>query len=191
MNVNDLLKNRRTIYRLKKEMPVSEAEVIKLVTEATALVPDSFDMKSQRVVIVSGEKQNVLWDTIYDVFGGKVSREKIDCFKAAHGTVLYFYDADVVKTMQKNVPSYAANFPVWAQQANGMLQISVWTGLRTLGVGANLQHYNPVIDAAVQKLFALPDNYVLVAQMPFGGIVEEPEPKAKEDITKRVKVIQD
>lgn len=101
MNVNDLLKKRRTIYRLKKEMPVSEAEVIKLVTEATALVPDSFDMKSQRVVIVSGEKQNVLWDTIYDVFGGKVSREKIDCFKAAHGTVLYFYDADVVKTMQK------------------------------------------------------------------------------------------
>lgn len=93
MNVNDLLKKRRTIYRLKKEMPVSEAEVIKLVTEATALVPDSFAMKSQRVVIVSGEKQNVLWDTIYDVFGGKVSREKIDCFKAAHGTVLYFYDA--------------------------------------------------------------------------------------------------
>ena len=46
MNVNDLLKKRRTIYRLKKEMPVSKAEVIKLVTEATALVPDSFDMKS-------------------------------------------------------------------------------------------------------------------------------------------------
>lgn len=168
-------------------MPVSEAEV----TEATALVPDAFDMKSQRVVIVSGEKQNLLWDTIYDVFEGKVPREKMDQFKAAHGTVLYFYDADVIKTMQKNVPAYAANFPIWAQQANGMLQISVWTGLRTLGVGANLQHYNPVIDAAVRKLFALPDNYILVAQMPFGGIVAEPEPKAKEDITQRVKVIRD
>lgn len=191
MNMNDLLKNRRTIYRLKKEMPVSEEEVIDLVTEATALVPDAFDMKSQRVVIVSGEKQNLLWDTIYDVFEGKVPREKMDQFKAAHGTVLYFYDADVIKTMQKNVPAYAANFPIWAQQANGMLQISVWTGLRTLGVGANLQHYNPVIDAAVRKLFALPDNYILVAQMPFGGIVAEPEPKAKEDITQRVKVIRD
>lgn len=90
MNVNDLLKKRRTIYRLKKEMPVSEAEVIKLVTEATALVPDSFDMKSQRVVIVSGEKQNVLWDTIYDVFGGKVSREKSIALRLLMGLCFIF-----------------------------------------------------------------------------------------------------
>ncbi|MDD6462012.1 MAG: hypothetical protein PUF51_06110 [Bifidobacteriaceae bacterium] len=29
-------------------------------------------------------------------FGGKVAREKIDGFKAAHGTVLYFYDNAVI-----------------------------------------------------------------------------------------------
>ena len=191
MNINDLLKQRRTVYGLKKEMPVSEEEVVRLVTEATALVPDAYDMKSQRVVIALGEKQDELWDTIYDVFGGKVPRAKIDGFKAAHGTILYFYDADAVKAMQKKYPSYAANFPVFAQQANGMLQISVWTGLRALGVGANLQHYNPVIDAAVRKLFALPENYVPVAQMPFGGIVAEPGPKAEEDISKRVKVMRE
>ena len=62
------------------------------------------------------------------------------------------------------------------------------SGLRELGVGANIQHYNPVIDEAVRTLFGLPENYVLVAQMPFGGIVTPPAPKADEDISLRVRV---
>lgn len=190
MNVNDLLKDRRSVYQINKTLPVSEEEVIKLVTDATELVPDAFNMKSQRVVLALGEKQDALWDAIYDAFGGKVAREKIDGFKAGAGTVLYFYDESVVKGMQEQFAAYAANFPIWAQQANGMLQISIWTGLRALGIGANIQHYNPVIDDAVRKLFDLPDNYILVAQMPFGGIVAEPAPKEKEVIAKRVTVIK-
>lgn len=55
-------------------------------------------------------------------------------------------------------------------------------------IAGNLQHYNPVIDEAVRELFDLPESYVLVAQMPFGGIVAEPEAKEKEDISKRVKI---
>ena len=43
-------------------------------------------------------------------------------------------------------------------QANGMLQISVWSMLRELNVGASLQHYNPVIDAQVKEIFAIPEN---------------------------------
>ena len=102
--------------------------------------------------------------------------------------MLYFIDTDVVKSLQDKFPLYAANFPIWAQQSNGMLQISIWAGLRELGVGANIQHYNPVIDDAVKKLFALPESYQLIAQMPFGGIAKEPESKEKEDITKRVRI---
>lgn len=48
----------------------------KLVTETTELVPDAFNMHSQRVVLVLGEQQDKLWDKIYDVFEGKVPREK-------------------------------------------------------------------------------------------------------------------
>lgn len=121
MSINDSLKARRSIYQLEKSIPVSDDEIIKLVTDATELVPDAFNMKSQRVVLVLGDKQDALWDTIYDAFGGKVAREKIDGFKAAHGTVLYFYDNSVVKGMQEQFATYAANFPIWAQQANGML----------------------------------------------------------------------
>ena len=186
MSIRESLKERRTVYTLKKELPVSADEIKKLVTETTELVPDAFNMHSQRVVLALGEKQDELWDKIYDVFGGKVPREKIDGFRAAAGTVLYFYDEAVVKGLQEQFPLYAANFPVWANQSNGMLQLAVWTGLRELGVGANLQHYNPVIDDAVREMFRLPDSYKLVAQMPFGGIVELPGAKDAEDISKRV-----
>ena len=44
------------------------------------------------------------------------------------------------------------------------------------GVGANIQHYNPVIDERVAKEWNIPTNLVLRAQMPFGEIVGEPTP---------------
>ena len=188
MSIRESLQQRRSIYGLKKVLPVSIEEIKRLVTETTELVPDAFNMRSQSVVLALGAKQDALWDAIYDAFGGKVAREKIDGFKAGAGTVLYFIDTDVVKGLQDKFPLYATNFPIWAQQANGMLQISIWAGLRELGVGANIQHYNPVIDDAVKKLFALPESYQLIAQMPFGGIAREPEPKEKEDISKRVRI---
>ena len=117
-------------------------------------------------------------------------RDKIDGFKAAAGTVLYFYDEAVVENMQGKFPLYAENFPTWANHANGMLQISVWSALRKLGIGANLQHYNPVIDKLVCEMFGVPESWKLVAEMPFGGIVAEPDPKEKEDISKRVKFFE-
>ena len=190
MSIRESLQQRRSVYGLKKELPVSVEEIKRLVTETTELVPDAFNMRSQRVVLALGAKQDALWDAVYDAFGGKVAREKIDGFKAGAGTVLYFIDTDVVKGLQETFPLYAANFPIWAQQANGMLQISIWAGLRELGVGANIQHYNPVIDDAVKKLFGLPERYQLIAQMPFGGIATEPDAKEKEDITQRVMIAE-
>ena len=112
-------------------------------------------MKSSRVIVALGEKQDMLWNTVYDAFGGKVAREKIDSFRAGAGTVLYFYDEAVVQALQAQFPLYAANFPGWALQSSGMLQLSVWSGLRELGVGASLQHYNPIIDKDVRALFGL------------------------------------
>ena len=188
MSIVDAVKKRRSVYDLNKKLPVPEDQVVKLICDLTELVPDAFNMKSQQVIVALGDKQDALWDTIDDAFGGKVAREKIDGFKAAAGTVLYFYDEAVVKKYQEDFPLYAANFPIWAQQSNGMLQFSIWAGLRELGIGANVQHYNPVIDNAVKKLFNVPENFVLVAQMPFGGIGSETAPKEKEDIGKRVKL---
>ena len=186
MKLIDNLKQRRTYYNLNKNLPVSKSEVKKVIEEITELIPDAFNMKSARVLVVMDKKQDELWDRIFDTFEGKVPREKIDGFKAAAGTILYFYDEEVVGALQEKFPTYADNFPVWANQANGMLQINIWTGLIELGIGANLQHYNPVIDSLVQEMFETPKSWKLIAQMPFGGIVTEPDPKEKENIADRV-----
>lgn len=186
MSIIDSLKKRRTHYDIKKELPISQDQLIQLVQEVTELVPDSLNMKSARVVIALNDKQDELWDTIYDAFGGKVEREKIDSFKAGHGTILFFYDKDVVENMSDTYPFAKDKFPTWSMQANAMLQLAIWSALKEKNIGASLQHYNPVIDEPVRALFDLPQNWVLNAQMPFGAIGSEPEAKEKEDISQRV-----
>ena len=190
MSTIESLKNRRSYYAINKELPVSAEVVKETIRETVRLVPDAFNMKSARVIVALGTKQDELWDKIYDAFGGKVAREKIDSFKAGAGTVLYYIDMDVVKGLQNQFPRYAENFPLWANHANGMLQISIWTALRDFGIGANIQHYNPVIDDAVKELFQVPNSWALIAEMPFGGIVSQPESKEMEDIDQRVKIFE-
>ena len=75
MTFRDALKTRRTFYHLKKEMPVPEEAVLALIRETTALVPDAFNMRSQRVVVALGTRQDELWDRIDAAFGGKAPRE--------------------------------------------------------------------------------------------------------------------
>ena len=67
-----------------------------------------------------------------------------------------------------------------------MLQFTLWNRFTEAGLGANIQHYNPVIDDAVRTLFDLPENWTLVAQMPFGKIEAEAGEKQGEDVNERV-----
>lgn len=190
MNIQTMLKKRRSIYKLGKKLPISQEKLVSTIKEITELVPDAFNMKSSRVVVLCEEKQNLFWDSVYEIFNGQVSKDKINKFRDAYGTILYFYDENVVKTLQEKYPLYAENFPIWANQASGMLQFTIWTALADLGIGANLQHYNPIIDKKIKEIFNLPENYLLIAQMPFGSIEESAEEKEKEDINQRVIIIK-
>ena len=44
-------------------------------------------------------------------------------------------------------------------------------------IGANLQHYNPLIDNTVKKEFNIDKNWKLIAQMPFGNILKPADEK--------------
>ena len=70
-----------------------------------------------------------------------------------------------MKNLQDSFPLYADNFPVWSEQATGLTQANVWTALAQENIGANLQHYNPVIDEAVAAEWSIPANWNLRAQM--------------------------
>ena len=188
----EMIKNRRSVYGLNKNLPVFEDKIFDLVRDSVRYVPDAFDMKSQRVIVVVGDAHEKFWNRVYDELvratGGPIPRERLDSFAAAAGTILYFYDSAVVEEVRRKYPLYAENFHDWVMQSNGMLQFAIWAGLATMNVGANLQHYNPVIDKMVRDMFDLPDVWTLVAQMPFGGIEKMPAPKPDEDIDIRVKI---
>jgi predicted oxidoreductase (fatty acid repression mutant protein) len=117
-----------------------------------------------------------LWDlTIEEVRkvapaeGFDKTEAKLKSFAAGVGTVLFFEDQDVVRSLQEKFALYADNFPVWSEQAGGMAQLSVWSALANADVGASLQHYNPLIDGVVAREWNVPASWKLRAQMPFGS----------------------
>ena len=155
----------------------------------------SFNMQSGRIIIATGENHDKIWNITMETLRKIVPAEafgrtedKIKGFAAAYGTILYFDETATVKNMQEQFPAYADNFPIWAQQANGMMQFAIWTALTDLGLGVNIQHYNPLIDEEVKKTFGVPDSWQLIAEMPFGEALQAPNAITKLPIDERVKV---
>ena len=113
----------------------------------------------------------------------------MNAFKSGYGTVLYFEDSEVVEELQEKFALYKENFPIWSQQSSGMLQFAIWTALEIEGFGATLQHYNPLIDEEVRKEWGVPENWKLIAQMPFGKPVVPAGEKEYQPLENRVKFI--
>ena len=109
-------------------------------------------------------------------------------FKGAAGTILFFDDEEVVRGMQAKFSAYADRFPTWASQSNAMQQYLLWTALELEGLGANLQHYNPLIDQKVASTWGLPETWKLSAQLVFGGKTGEAGEKQFQPVEERVKV---
>lgn len=189
--------NRRTNYALGRNVTVLPSQITAAVEKMAHEVPSAFNMQSARVVLAFGEHHDKIWSITMDALRAVVPADKfapteakIQGFAAAYGTVLFFEETFVVEKMQQQFAAYAANFPIWAQQANGMLQFAVWTALTNMGLGVNLQHYNPLIDAAVKEYFQVPDSWQLVSQMPFGEILEPPKAIEKLPVAERVRVFR-
>lgn len=102
---------------------------------------------------------------------------KMASFAAGVGTVLFFEDQTVVQALQEQFPSYADNFPIWAEHSTAIAQFATWTALHTEGLGASLQHYNPIVDEQVHAEWNIPANWKLRAQLVFGSIEGETHAK--------------
>ena len=180
----EAVKARRTFYAIGSGSPISDERIRELVGEAVQYVPTAFNSQSSRAVLLLGAAHKKLWSIVMETLRQIVpaghfekTEEKIKSFAAGHGTVLYFDDADTTNALMEKFPTYRDNFPAWAQQANGMLQFAVWTALEQEGLGASLQHYNPLIDDEVKAAWKLPQSWKLIAQMPFGEPNGEPGEK--------------
>jgi predicted oxidoreductase (fatty acid repression mutant protein) len=69
-----------------------------------------------------------------------------------------------------------------------MHQFAVWTALEGEGFGANLQHYNPIIDAKVAAKWNINPEWSLKAQLVFGGKTSGPagDPKKQTPLEERL-----
>ena len=194
-DVQKVAEKRRTIYALNKNLPLPAAEVAKIIEHAVLHTPSSFNSQSTRVVALFGAEHEKLWQITEDALRAIVPADKFEptaqklaMFKAAAGSVLFFEDQEVVQGLQANFPAYADNFPVWAEHTDAMHQYAVWTTLAEAGIGANLQHYHPLIDHAVAEAWDIPASWKLRAEMVFGGIATPAGEKAFAPLEGRFKV---
>ena len=177
----NLYQNRRSVYALGKNLPISEQEALEIIDNAVKYSPSAFNSQTAHAVVLLGENHQKLWDITFGELEKFLPNEeakaatkgKIDSFAEAYGTILFFEDHDVVKGLQEQFPAYAENFPIWSEQSTGIASFAVWNALAEAGVGANIQHYNPVIDEKVAAEWNIPANLVLRAQMPFGEKLQE------------------
>ena len=191
----NLYQNRRSVYVLGKNLPISEQEVLEIIDNAVKYSPSAFNSQTAHAVVLLGENHQKLWDITFGELekflpteeAKAATKGKIDSFAEAYGTILFFEDHDVVKGLQEQFPSYADNFPIWSEQSTGIASFAVWNALAEAGVGANIQHYNPVIDEKVASEWDIPANLVLRAQMPFGEKLQEAAPIER---TSRVRVVK-
>ncbi|MHB8061977.1 MAG: nitroreductase family protein [Ruminiclostridium sp.] len=188
------IKDRRTIYGISKEIPVSEARIQEIVNHAVLHTPSAFNSQSARVVVLSGASHDKLWDITKETLRNIIPAEnfsptedRLNSFRSGYGTVLFFEDNSVIESLQQQFDLYKDNFPIWSLESNGMLQFVIWNSLEIEGLGASLQHYNPLIDDEVKKQWNIPSNWKLLGQMPFGKPTAAPDEKQFQPLEARVK----
>ncbi len=105
----DKIKNRRTIYAIGKNVALDRTKIEETIREAVKHSPSAFNSQSSRVVTLYGESHAKFWNLVRealrkivpaDAFAG--TNAKIDSFVAGVGTVLFYEDQAVVKSLQDN-----------------------------------------------------------------------------------------
>lgn len=190
----DAVKGRRSIYALGTTEVVPKSRIREIVEFAVKHVPSPFNSQSGRAVVLFGEESHKFWNIARETLRPLVppdafvkTDEKLKGFDSGYGTVLFFEDQSVVKGLMDSFPLYKDNFPVWSLQSNGMIEFAVWTALESEGLGASLQHYNPLVDDAVKKAWLLPESWKLLAEMPFGSVAAPAGEKEFQPLEQRVR----
>jgi len=175
-NFIEAVKERRSYYALNKEAPISDDKIIEIVNTTVLHAPSSFNSQSTRLVVLLKAEHDKFWDFVKEVLKAIVPEDqfagteaRVNGFKAGYGTILFFEDPAPIKELQSKFALYAHHFPTWSEHTSAIHQYILWTGLEAEGFGANLQHYNPIIDQKAQEHWGIPLDWQLRAQLVFGG----------------------
>ena len=159
-SLKDAIKDRRSFYQLKNTSPISDEEIQSIIEHVLLYAPSAYHSQSARIVLLLGDNHTKVWEITKaelkkvskseEAF--KATEEKVNTsFASGYGTILFFEDQTVVKDLQGKFPTMADKFAQWSQHSTAIVQILTWIGLESVGFGASLQHYNPLIDEAIKK----------------------------------------
>ncbi|EST05550.1 Nitroreductase-like protein [Kalmanozyma brasiliensis GHG001] len=182
---------RRSTYTLAKTPSILTADQIRtILSKILRESPSSFNSKSPRLVLLLGAEHDEYWSTTVPTALSSAIKSsggddkavssavgRLDLFKPAFGTILFFESQSVVQGQQKNIPQYADNFPIWSQHASAIAQTNTWVALTNAGYGANLQHYGNLTEKEVKGKYGLPEDWKFTAELVFGAKTDEPKPK--------------
>jgi len=189
---------RRSVYKLSGESTISTERLREIIQKVLLATPSAFNTQSTRIIVLLDGEHRKLWDIVRAAVQPFISGEqaqateaKIAGFHGSYGTILFFEDAATYGHLQA-FKLYADKFASWRDQTSGMHQLLIWTALSAEGLGANVQHYNPLIDDKVKEAWSdkIPHHWHLVSQMVIGKPVGDmPPAKEKKPVEERFSII--
>lgn len=193
MEFRDVTLRRRSIYMLKNASSVSDEVLISRLQEAMKEAPSAFNGQATRLVICLGDAHRKVWEITKDQLRKIVppkafvkTEAKINGFENAYGTLLLYTDKPTTEALKVQYPLYAKAQDEWAEHNIGIMIFYLWTTLVDLGLAANMQHYNPLIDADLAKAFSVPSSWTLKCEIVFGTQGFAPDAKEYKPIEERV-----
>ncbi|CCK69171.1 nitroreductase family protein KNAG_0C00570 [Huiozyma naganishii CBS 8797] len=168
-NFLKVIATRRTIYKLQPQLPagVTTKDIQAVVEAIIKDTPTAFNSQVNRAIILTGESHKKVWDAVtngIDAEAGKL--RPASARDEAFGSIIFFTDDKTTEKLQADFPAWAAAFPQFADHSSGAAQITSWDALEVLGLGAHLQHYNPLVRAALPA--DVPKGWSVHSQLVFG-----------------------
>ena len=200
MSANKFLEavaRRRSYYGINNNEIVSRERIGEIISEAVVNAPSAMNSQSARVVVLFGDKHEKFWGIVKETLRKVVpaeafgaTEEKVEGFKSGYGTVLFYEDKAIIRGLENQFELYKDNFVPWAYQGNAMLQFIIWTALDSEGLGASLQHYNPLVDDEVAETFKIDKNFKLIGQLVFGSPTTATGERNRNELASRVTIIE-
>ena len=159
----EALEHRRSYYSIGSSSPVSDEELIRVVRQAVKHVPSAFNSQSTRIVLLLGDEHKKLWDIVKDTLKARILAEAF------------------VKTEAKIDGCFASGHGTVLYFED----MSVVRGLQDA-----FPSYKDNFPTWAQHTSAMPEDWMLIAEMPFGVPTGEPGDKDFGDVDKRMKVFR-
>ena len=132
----EFVKDRRSLYTLAAESPISDSAIEEIVKFAVTWAPSTYNVQSARAVVTFGDNHRKLWEIIkkhmadVPLQGGmrEYMDGRIEGWKGSYGTVLWFEDQEALDGLAQKNPMVGGMLTE-CEGASSMLELVAWHGL--------------------------------------------------------------